>query len=62
MSQNGGEKGEVEFWIGQQEGDSDLFAVSQCGDGIYTEVRDVTRKDIVSLRDILNEILDSDLR
>ena len=65
---DGGSKGEAELWIGQQEGDSDLFSVKVVGVDLMSaldmtsEVRDVMRRDIESLRDILNELLESDLR
>ncbi|MCK4697999.1 MAG: hypothetical protein KAT53_06830 [Dehalococcoidia bacterium] len=61
MSKDGGEKGEGELWFGQQLGDDDLFTVKVDGTCGWT-VRDVLRRDIVDLRDILNQILDSDLR
>ena len=68
MSRDGGDKGEAELWLGQQLGDEGLFAVKVVGTDLKSDlhmtslVRDVMRRDIVELRDILNGMLDSDLR
>jgi len=55
LSRDGGEKGEIEFWFGKQpNGD---YAVAVCGDCPHTEVHDVMRSDLESLKEQIECIL-----